>query len=614
MQFLDFINSVYENHPNYVIGWNFIERKVVYSNKCLFADLGYVDADNNELLSYIELLNIINPSDRNEFEKVISQKEEFKNFKTYITLIDPFGRAVLLNVTAFMIKDFSDFKIIEFNKIHESNHLVEENLSDVDLDSIVSIQSDGIGIMDENENFRYANKSASMMFGCYPENLIGKNLLDFLSLDNIKLIKVETQKRKRGESSVYELQINRSDGSPCFLLVTATPKIDSRGNFIETIGVFRDITEKKKAEDELKIEQNKIKSIINSLQDLIFILDSEGYFIDYVQSDKSQLIAPPDFFIGKHLREVLPPEIVGLHEKAVKKITKTNKPANYDYPISTKDKTLWYSAQTSKITGSIFYQDLYIVVIREITHRKRNEEKLKRNALAFKRLDEDKNKLISIMAHDLKNPFSAMLGMAEMLNKFYDTFPENKKREYIQQILLSTKNIQYLLDNTLQWSLTEQKLMQFNPEPIDIHLLIEKVIVGLQVMFNQKYIRVIHSIPSKTILFCDEQMMRNIFVNLLTNSYKFSNKNGIIEINYQKNEKSTQFSVVDYGVGMSPEQVLKVFNKGSKSSKKGTQGEKGTGLGLVLCKEFIQKHNGKIWVESLQGVKTEFFFTIPNIS
>ena len=613
MQFVNFVNSVYENHPNYVIGWSFIENKIVYSNKCLFADMGYVEAGNRGLLNYAELLSIINPSCRNEFEKVISDKEEFKNIKTYITLIDPFSRNVLLNVTAFVIKGFLDFKIIEFNKIYEPNQLIDDNLSEVDLDSIISVQSDGIGIMDENENFRYANKSASIMFGCYPESLIGKNLLDFLSLENIRLIKAETQKRKRGESSVYELQINRMNGTPCFLLVTATPKIDSLGNFIETIGVFRDITEKKKAEDELKIEQNKIKSIINSLQDSIFILDSEGFFVDYVQSDKSQLIASPDFFIGKHLRDVLPSEIAGLHEKAVKKITKTNKPAMYDYPIHAKDKTFWYSAQTSKITGSIFYKDLYIVVIREITHRKRNEEKLKRNALDFKRLDEEKNKLISIMAHDLKNPFSAMLGMAEMLNKFYDTFPENKKREYIQQILLSTKNIQYLLDNTLQWSLTEQKLLQFNPEMIDIHLLIEKVIVGLQVMFNQKYIRVIHSIPPKTNLFCDEQMIRNIFVNLLTNSYKFSNKNGIIEITYLKNEKNAQFSVVDYGVGMSSEQVLKVFNKGSKSSKKGTQGENGTGLGLVLCKEFVQKHNGKIWVESIQGVKTEFFFTIPCI-
>lgn len=610
MKLFEVIDSVFKNNPNNVMVWSISEKRIIYHNDCILKSLGYLKSTNCPC-NMDDFLNIVSIENRVDVMETINSKQDII-IQKHITLLNSEGKSILYQLSAYSISKLTDFKIIELTKLHSLNSSASKDyLVEDDLKSIISLQTDGIGILDEDENFRYANTVAGKIFGCYPQSLVGRNLKEFLNFESIEFIKAETSKRKHGESSLYELQITREDSKPCFIVVTATPKFDKSGKFIETIGIFRDISDKKKAEEELLIEQNKIKSVLNSLQDMIFIFDSEGFFVDYLQSDNSRLLTPPDFFIGKNLVDVLPPQVAKLQLKAVKKINQTGKSQSYDYPIVMNNISYWYSAQVSKIKGNVFYKDLYIGVVRDITERKKIEEKTKKNAKALEKLNEEKNKLISIMAHDLKNPFSAMLGMAEMLNKFFDTFTDDKKREYIEKILLSTKNIQYLLENTLQWSLSEQNRLNFTPDQVDLNQLLDKLITGLQIMFNQKEIKVQNNIPVKTIVTCDEQMMRNVFINLMTNAYKYSFIKGIIEINYSKTETCHQFSVVDYGIGISKEYQKSFFIKGSNYSKQGTHGEKGTGLGLLICKEFIQKHGGKIWVNSVENNKTAFSFTIP---
>lgn len=610
MKLFDVVDSIFKNNPNNVMVWSLSEKRIVYHNDCILKSLGYEKSISCPC-TFEDFINIVSKNNQIEVVESINSNQK-KAIQKHITLVSSIGKPVLYQLSVYILNSLPDFKVVELIKSYTLNSSISKDyLVEDDLKSIISLQTDGIGILDENENFRYANTVASKIFGCYPDSLIGRNLKEFLTFENIEFIKTETSKRKHGESSLYELQIRRVDGKPCFIVVTATPKFDESGKFVETIGIFRDITDKKKAQEELIIEQNKIKSVLNSLQDMIFIFDSEGYFVDYLQSDNSRLLTPPEFFIGKNLIDVLPPQVAKLQLKAVKKINQTGKSQSYDYPIVMNNVSFWYSAQVSKIKGNIFYKDLYIGVVRDITERKKNEEKTKKNAKALEKLNDEKNKLISIMAHDLKNPFSAMLGMAEMLNKFYDTYTEDKKKEYIEKILLSTKNIQYLLENTLQWSLSEQNRLNFLPEQIDFHQLVEKLIVGLQIMLNQKDLKVKNNIPFKTFVTCDEQMMRNVLINLITNAYKYSFNKGVIEINYSKTDVFHVFSVIDYGIGISKEHLKSFFVKGSTYSKQGTQGEKGTGLGLLICKEFVLKHGGKIGVNSVENSKTEFFFTLP---
>ncbi len=610
MNLISNLSFVFQNHPNLILIWDFKSREIVYQNRYLKHDLGYLNVSESNKSDLFSLIDIVAISDKKEFESLFYQDNEGVNFKTYISFENFFGRAELYQASVYDVDN--QYRVVELSKLSvvSSGFLKSKGLRDEDYQSIMAVQTDGIAILDEFENVKYANKVASVLFGCYPEDLTGRNIKDFLTEQDLLFITQETVKRKKGESSIYELQIVRADGKPYFILVTATPKFDKFGNFIETLGFFRDITDKKKAEEALRIEQEKIKNILYSLQDMIFVFNADGYFVDYLQSDDSRLFKNPDEFIGKHVNDVLPKHIADQQIKAIRNLKKTNKVQMYDYLMMVDKRERWFSAQISRLTGSVFYSDLYIGVVRDITSRKVQEEKLKQTAIELEAVVDEKNKLISIVAHDLKNPFAAMLGMSEMLSKYYDNFSEEKRKEYLSKILINTKNIQSLLENTLQWSLNEQKRLSFYPTLIDIGQIVKEVLRAIDVMLVQKEIHVLNNVPDNLSVKADEQMVRNIFVNLLTNAFKFSNPKGLIEINFYNNTNFYEFSVVDFGIGISSQIQKRLFVKDEKTTREGTAGEKGTGLGLVLCKDFVKRHGGTIWVESTPNEKTSFTFTI----
>lgn len=604
------ISQLFKNHPNLILFWDIKAEKIVYQNRFLGIDLGFDDVQENKTADLFSLVRLVIGSDKKEFENLFFKKEVNPNYKTYISCDNVHGRQELFKCIVYNLD--AQYRIVELSMlsliladIHPTKGLSED-----DYHSIMAVQTDGIAILDEFENIKYANKVASILFGTYPEDLTGRNLKDFLSEQDLFFIQEETEKRKKGETSIYELQILRADKNPCFILVTTTPKFDKFGNFVETLGFFRDITDKKKAEEALRLEQEKIKNVLNSLQDLIFIFNAEGYYVEYLQPDSTKLIKRPDEFVGKYVYDILPKEIADLQMRAVRNLKKSDKVQVFDYKLLFGRKESWFSAHISRLTGSVFQEDLYIGVVRDITVRKIQEEKLKQSAIDLKGVIEDRNKLISIMAHDLKNPFAAMLGMSEMLNKYYDSFSDEKRKEYLSRILINTKNIQSLLENTLQWSLNEQDRLSFDLMEINVGEIVGEILRGINVMLVQKEIDVLNNIPDDLTMVADDQMIRIIFSNLITNAYKFSKVKGLIEVNFENENGFYEFSVVDYGIGISPNIKKSLFSKDYKTTREGTEGEKGTGLGLVLCKDFVERHGGKIWVESTPNERTSFTFTI----
>lgn len=610
MSLISKISQLFENHPNIMLVWDIFAQKIVYQNRFLEIDLGFDDIQENSPFTLFSLVQLVIDTDKKEFENLFFQKEDVSNSKSYISFKNAHGHEELFQISVYNLD--AQFRVVELSMlslVYSGIHL-SKGLRDDDYQSLMKVKTDGIAVLDEFENVKYANKVASILFGTYPENLTGRNFRDFLSEKDLIFIQEETLKRKKGESSIYELQICRADQKPCFILVTTTPKFDKFGNFIETLGFFRDITEKKKTEEALRLEQDKIRNVLNSLQDLIFIFNTEGYYVEYLQPDSAKLIKSPEEFIGKHISEILPKDIADKQMKAIRNLKKSDKVQVFDYKLLLDRKVRWFSAHISRLKGSIFHEDLYIGVIRDITIRKIQEEKLKQSAIDLKGVIEDRNKLISIMAHDLKNPFAAMLGMSEMLSIYYDSFSDEKRKEYLSRILVNTKNIQSLLENTLQWSLNEQNRLSFDLAEINVGEIVGEILRGINVMLVQKEIEVLNNIPEDLSIVADEQMIRIIFSNLITNAYKFSKVKGLIEVNFENENGFYEFSVVDFGIGMSPTIQKTLFAKDYKSRREGTEGEKGTGLGLVLCKEFVQRHGGEIWVESTPNERTSFRFTI----
>ncbi len=222
-----------------------------------------------------------------------------------------------------------------------------------------------------------------------------------------------------------------------------------------------------------------------------------------------------------------------------------------------------------------------------------------------------KDKFFSILAHDLRSPFNSMLGFSNMLNKNFDKYDSEKKKKFISIINDGLRRELKLLDNLLSWSRSQKGIIEFNPERINLSASTDEIIELFIQTANNKEIELKNSISENVFVTADQDMLSTIIRNLLSNAIKYTPKGG--EIDIYALMKRTVFEIVirDSGVGISKENQLKLFDISDSSSTKGTKNETGTGLGLVLCKEFVEKHGGKIWVISETGQGSAFHFTIP---
>lgn len=227
-------------------------------------------------------------------------------------------------------------------------------------------------------------------------------------------------------------------------------------------------------------------------------------------------------------------------------------------------------------------------------------------------LNSTKDKFFSIIAHDLRSPFQSLLGFSEMLLESLDETNKAEQKSYAQAINNSSNHIYSLVENLLTWSMTQTNKLTLSPTEINILSVIESIISLLQPNFNQKSITVEKKFTTGKNGYADKNMVEMVIRNLISNAIKFTPVSGKICISLTDNNNDLQIEIRDNGIGINIEDQRKLFRIDSNYSSKGTNGERGTGLGLIICMEFIEKNNGKIWVESKPGEGSSFFFTIPS--
>ena len=227
-------------------------------------------------------------------------------------------------------------------------------------------------------------------------------------------------------------------------------------------------------------------------------------------------------------------------------------------------------------------------------------------------LNATKNKFFSIIAHDLKNPFQAIFGFSELLLRNFPDFDDPQKMELLGMIKMSSESAYNLLENLLQWARTQTDRIKYNPVQLDLSELIDQNIELTTASAENKKISVISQIECKTGAFADKNMINLVIRNLISNALKFTAESGVVTLTcYEKNKNEVAVSVSDTGVGISEDNIQKLFRIDEYFSTSGTAGEGGTGLGLIICKEFIEKNKGQIIIESELDVGTTFTFTLP---
>lgn len=231
--------------------------------------------------------------------------------------------------------------------------------------------------------------------------------------------------------------------------------------------------------------------------------------------------------------------------------------------------------------------------------------------LNLQRLNSTKDKFFSIIAHDLKNPFNALLGFSETLHQNYKDLTREQVLTYIGIINKSAVNLYSLLENLLEWSRSQTGNIRFNPEKFSLREVTDTGINTVMVNAKHKNISISNEIPMEIIAFTDKNIVSTIIRNLVNNAVKFTHINGKIIISSKQINDFIEVSVKDNGVGIGPAELKKLFNLDYNITSIGTNDEKGTGLGLMLCKEFVGKCGGKLWVESEPDKGSTFTFTIP---
>ncbi len=313
--------------------------------------------------------------------------------------------------------------------------------------------------------------------------------------------------------------------------------------------------------------------------------------------------------IGMRWEQFIPPEDQEQVKKSSRKIliNPNHELDNHEFKFYKKNGEIRYA-----IYSIAFLSNRRIIAsFIDITEHKQSELLINQQNEQLKRLIADKDRFLSILSHDLKNPLGLLLGFSELLK-------DNIRHYDIEEIIIQvnsinriSQNVNNLLDNMLTWVRSQNGKIPFKPQKLQFLSICRDTIETFRPNADAKNITINFSDKDWINVFADRDMLKTILRNLLSNAIKFTNVGGIINIDSEQSDSVIIISVSDNGIGIKPENSSRLFDISQVYTTPGTADEEGTGLGLLLCKEFVDKHGGAIWVESEYGIGSEFRFSLP---
>ncbi len=362
----------------------------------------------------------------------------------------------------------------------------------------------------------------------------------------------------------------------------------------------------------VKIKQNEkeLKAIFGSMDSLIVEFNKNGKYLKIAPTNDSILYKPRIELIGKTLHEVFDRERADLLLKSIWECLQTKKLVLVEYPLDINENEHWFLARISYKT-----EDSVILNAYDITDKKKDEELIHQSEIRLRELNGMKDKFFSIIAHDLRNPVGSMKMLTDLILEDYDTMNEKDKLELIKSMQSSSTNLHFLLEDLLEWSRSQSGKINVKKQMINVTELCDKQIQLLDSVAHLKNIRLINKTNTDAIVWADYDLIGTILRNLVSNAIKFTERGGEVLICSEEIIKSQnvfhKISVIDTGIGISKEMIDTILSVDKSVSRPGTENEKGTGLGLLLCKELIEKQGGEIFVTSSLGVGSTISFILP---
>ncbi len=388
--------------------------------------------------------------------------------------------------------------------------------------------------------------------------------------------------------------------------------LNHSNQYFEVFGSTDLIPNEKYSALQFEESQNRYFRLFNNLP-IPTIIHRNGIVVDINQAALNFIEAPNQKqILGRNAMDFVHENSRQLAISRIKKMLAENVPMELVHEkyltLTGEVKDVETIAVPFQYQNEIFIQ----VVFYDITDRLKNEQLLKENKEKLAELNATKDKFFSLIAHDLKNPFHQILGFTELLADNQENYDREQTQNIIQYINTAAGSAYKLLENLLQWSRAQTGKIDFTPENLSVFDTIMSVIDLNMAACKRKEISISQDIEPGIFIFADREMTEGIIRNLLSNAIKFSYRKGKISVSAHTVNQEIHITVRDFGVGMSQEQIDKLYKIDKSHSTSGTEDEIGTGLGLILCKEFVQKNKGRLVVESPENKGCIFTLILPS--
>lgn len=524
-----------------------------------------------------------------------------RNIYNYLHYFDPL-LAALLWTFSFVImlnqklnEEISEVKI-HFEQIFNANPDA----------AVITRLKDGL--------FADCNECYTRMSGYSKDDIWGKTIYDLNTWknqeDRAAAIKILQEK---GFLENHEFSFLRKNGEVVIGLMSA--KIITIKGTPHVLHVIRDISDRKRMENALRESEEKFRELFEANTDgiTIFFLTPEGptsgildmnenaaRMVGYTKEE--MLLMRPDDFEKKFTVEMI--------EKRKHDLL-TDGHSNFETTIFHKDGHE-INVEIKVSIVNYFGQPALMNIVRDITGRKKAEEDIKLKTEQLVRINAEKDKLFSVISHDLRGPFSGFLGLTQIMVEDLPNLTMSEINEIAVSLRSSAINLFRLLENLLQWSRMQQGLILFNPSIIPLAAITDESITMVLESAKKKEIVILNNIPEDLQVFADIHFLQTIIRNLVSNAVKFTPHGGKIILSAKAvDDKNVEISVEDTGIGMCRTMVDRLFRLDFQTGRIGTDGELSTGLGLLLCKEFVERYGGTIYVESEENRGSTFYFTLP---
>ena len=386
-----------------------------------------------------------------------------------------------------------------------------------------------------------------------------------------------------------------------------------------------EIAERKRAEEELHKQRKFFEQVFTQSSVSTQILDKDGW-CERINPKLSQLFGvQPEHIEGK-VYNIFKDEaikqggVIPYLEKVFNEGKTTEWDIYFDIGVAAESQNVivdkkikvWFHNLAYPIFDNMGKLSHVIIQHNDITQSKLAEDEIKLKNEELQNLNTTKDKFFSIIAHDLRSPFNGFLGLTQIMAEELPSLTMAQIQELAISLKNSATNLYSLLENLLKWSQVHQGSISFSPEVIQLQPMVDECLASILEPAKNKGIDISSDISENTVVYADINMLQTVIRNLVSNALKFTHKGGEVSVSAKvAGDKSVEISVLDSGIGMNQTMIDNLFRPDVRTSRKGTDDESSTGLGLLLCKEFVEKHGGKIWVESEVGKGSVFYFTIP---